>query len=287
MNGNKLKNILFDILIDIASAFIYDIGIYCFAVNARFAPAGVTGIAVIISYLLGLPIGRMALLFNIPIIIITYRILGRKFIIKSIKTMLICAFVMDYIIPFLPTYTGNPFYAAICTGVFSGIGLTLIYLRGSSAGGTDFLIMAARRLYPHLSIGQITWIIDGTVILIGAFVFKNIDSVILGLTAIMASAVVIDKIMYGIGAGKLIFIVSEHGDMITKSISEETSRGATLLKGKGSFSKKDKQVIMCACNNRQVLQIRKVVVKTDPDAFIIITESNGIYGRGFKTVSDI
>ncbi len=287
MNKSKWKNLFLDILLDIMGAFLYDIGIYCFAVNARFAPAGVTGIAVISSYLFGLPMGRLALLFNIPIIIITYHILGKKFILKTIKTMLIFSFILDYVMPFFPMYSGNPFYAAICTGVFTGLGLAVIYIRGTSTGGTDFLIMSARKLYPHISIGQITWIIDGTVILLGAFVFKNIDSVILGLVAIMAAAIVIDKIMYGLGAGELIFIVTEHGDMITKEIGTVTSRGATLLKGKGSFSKKDKQIVMCACNNRQVLQIRKVADETDPDAFIIITESNGVYGRGFKTANDI
>lgn len=287
MDRRKWKNLFLDIIFDIIGAILYDIGIYCFAVNAKFAPAGVSGIAVITSYLLGLPMGRLALLFNIPIVIIIYRILGRKFVLKTIKTMLIFAFILDYIIPFLPMYTGNPFYAAICTGVFTGLGLTVIYIRGTSTGGTDFLIMAARKLYPHISIGQITWIIDGTVILFGAFVFRNIDSVILGLVAIMTAAIVIDKIMYGLGAGKLVFIVTEHGDMITKEIGAETNRGATLLRGKGSFTQKDKQIVMCACNNRQALQIRKVVDKRDPDAFIIITESNGVYGRGFKAVNNI
>jgi uncharacterized membrane-anchored protein YitT (DUF2179 family) len=103
MDRRKWKNLFLDIIFDIIGAILYDIGIYCFAVNAKFAPAGVSGIAVITSYLLGLPMGRLALLFNIPIVIIIYRILGRKFVLKTIKTMLIFAFILDYIIPFLPS----------------------------------------------------------------------------------------------------------------------------------------------------------------------------------------
>ena len=127
--------------------------------NARFAPAGVTGIAVIISYLLGLPIGRMALLFNIPIIIIiSYP--GQKIhykINKNHADMCIC-YGLHY--PVSSDIYGEIHSTRPYAQEFFRVGLTLIYLRGSSAGGTDFLIMASRRLYPHLSIGQITWIID-------------------------------------------------------------------------------------------------------------------------------
>lgn len=284
MDKKKIKNVFFDIVCDILGALLFDIGIYNFAVNAEFAPVGITGLSVILNYMFKFPMGITIVILNIPIILISYRILGKQFMLKSAKTMIIFAFVLDYIVPYLPQYDGNPFYAAICTGVFSGLGLTLVYLRGSSSGGTDLLIMSVRKLFPHFTIGQITWVIDGIVIFVGGFVFNNIDAILLGLIAIMATTLVIDKIMYGVGAGKLIYIVTEYSEKVTKGIVEMTGRGATILNGKGSYSNQEKQVIMCACNNHHAIPIRRVVREIDINAFIIIVESNEVYGEGFKDI---
>ena len=99
------------------------------------------------------------------------------------KSMLIFALVLDYIVPMLPAYQGNPLYASACTGIFSGLGLTIVYLRNCSTGGTDFLVMAIRKLFPHITIGKISLIVDSVVILTGGLVFRNIDAVILGLVS--------------------------------------------------------------------------------------------------------
>jgi len=287
MKKKTWKRLFYDITFDIIGAILYDIGIYCFAINAKFAPVGISGISVILNHFFAYPMGITTLILNIPIILISYRIMGKKFILKSAKTMVIFAVVLDFVMPYLPQYTGNPFYAAICTGVFSGLGLTVVYLRGSSTGGTDFLIMSTRKLLPHFSIGQITWVIDGSVILIGGFVFHNIDAIILGLIAIMAATIVIDKIMYGLGSGKLVLVVTEQGNMVAKGIGDMTGRGATFLSGKGSYSQDEKQVILCACNNHQLIPIRKVVQEIDRNAFLIIVESNEVYGKGFKAITEV
>ena len=110
--------------------------------------------------------------------------------------------------PIIPGYDCNPFYASICTGIFSGLGLTIVYLRGGSTGGTDFLVMAIRKLFPHLTIGQISLVVDAIVIIAGGFVFRNLDAVILGMISSIVTTMVIDKIMYGLGAGKLMLIVT-------------------------------------------------------------------------------
>ncbi len=284
MGKRKIMNLVYDIIFDILGALLFGIGIYCFAVKAEFAPVGITGLAVILNYLFKFPIGITTVVLNIPIILISYRILGKLYLLKSAKTMIIFAFVLDYVVPVLPQYDGNSFYAAICTGVFSGLGLTLIYLRGTSSGGTDLIIMSLRKLFPHFTIGQITWVIDGVVILVGGFVFLNIDAIILGLIAIVATTFVIDKIMYGVGAGKLIFIITESSEKVTKGIVEMTGRGATLLNGKGSYTNQEKQIVMCACNNQQAIPIRRVVHDIDVNAFLIIVESNEVYGEGFKDI---
>lgn len=286
MRQYKAKDLGMDLLYDIIGAVLFSLGIYNFAVNAQFAPVGVSGIALIFNYLFGFPMGIISILLNIPILLVSYKLLGKKFLLRSVKTMVIFALVLDYVVPLFPVYDGSPFYASICTGVFSGLGLTIIYLRGGSTGGTDFLVMAARKLLPHLSIGQLTLAVDGVVILFGAFVFRNIDAVILGMISTAVTTMVIDKIMYGLGAGKLILIVTSCESEVAQGIVKTTDRGCTFLHGQGSYTMDEKKVVMCACNNRQVIAIRHMVHEIDKEAFLIITDSNEVFGEGFKPFAD-
>lgn len=286
MKEGKGKVFMMDLLCDFVGAFLFDLGIYNFAMNAEFAPVGVSGLALIFNYLFQLPMGVMSVVLNIPIILVSYRILGKRFLAYSIKTMFIFAIVLDFVVPYFPVYSGEPFVAAICTGVLSGLGLVIIYMRGASTGGTDFLVMAIRKLMPHLSIGQITLFVDGTVILLGGLVFKNVDAVIMGLIATAATTMVIDKVMYGIGGGKLVFIVTVKEAALAKRIEEQTGRGCTFLNAQGSYQLDDKRVIMCACYNSQVVPIRKALHEVDPSAFMIITDSNEVFGEGFKRIDE-
>lgn len=164
-----------------------------------FCARGVSGLALICNYLWDLPIGTMTLIINIPIIIISYKVVGRKFLLKSFKTMVISTLFLDLVFPLTPLYTGNSFLAAIFSGVFMGAGLALIYMRGSSTGGTDFLIVTIKKLKPHFSMGQVTLMTDLVVIVLGGFVFGNIDAVLYGVISTYAASVIIDKIIYGAG----------------------------------------------------------------------------------------
>lgn len=279
-----LKELGMDLLCDLAGAFLFNIGIYNFAVNAEFAPVGISGVALILRYLFGLPMGIVSIVLNLPIILVSYRLLGRRFLLRSMKSMVIFALVLDYVVPMLPVYHGNPLYASACTGIFSGLGLTIVYLRNCSTGGTDFLVMAIRKIFPHFTIGQISLVIDSIVIMAGGLVFRNVDAVILGMISSIVTTMVIDKIMYGLGAGKLVFVVTSHEREVALHIEEATGRGCTFLKGQGSYSLDEKKIVMCACNNSQVVPIKRAIHKVDQDAFLIITDSNEVYGEGFKSI---
>ena len=274
------KKICKDILVDCIGAFFIAVSVYVFAKSANFAPGGINGASVIINKLFKLPIGTVSLFLNIPIIIISYKYLGFKFFIKSIRTMIICAFFMDYVVPFIPAYEGDKLLASIFTGGLGGIGYALIYMRGSSTGGSDFLIMTFKKLMPHRSIGQIAQTIDGSVIIIGGFIF-GVDAVLYGIICTIISSVVVDKIMYGENSGKLAIIITDNGEAISKNIDEEVKRGSTIINAIGSYTRKDKHIILCACSKNQVYTIRKLIRKIDNKALMIITEYNEVYGYGF------
>lgn len=280
-NKHKIKIFLVDLGYDIVGSFIYALGIYTFAKASNFAPGGISGLAIIANYLWHLPIGIVNIILNIPLIIISYKIVGRQFMLKSFKTMLINTIFLDLVFPMIPMYTGEPFMAALFSGVFIGAGLALFYMRGSSSGGTDFLIMTLRVLKPHMSIGMLTVLIDVVVIGLGWPVFGSVDSILYGCIASFATSIVIDKIMYGIDSGTLAIIITTNGFDVAEKISEVTGRGSTAIQAMGTYSKDSKDVLMCACSNKEAYAIRRAVFEIDEGAFVMVTETSSVYGEGF------
>ena len=283
MNKKKNMNLAIDILVDIVGGILIAIGVYNFAAAAKFPMVGFNGIALIFYHLFGWPIGTTALLLNIPVALFTFRILGRSFFLRSVRTIFITSFIIDVIAPLFPTYTGDRLLAAICCGVLSGLGYAMIYMRDSSTGGSDFIMMSIRVLNPHLTIGNITFAMDAFIVLLGTvLVSRDMDSLIYGVIVSYLMSIVVDKTMYGIDRGKVTLIVTEHGPDVCTRIDEVLGRGSTILKGIGSYSKHQKDVVMCACNNKQMYGIRKLVKEIDKKAFLVIMESNEVVGEGFK-----
>ena len=236
-----------DILMDILGGILIALGTYNFAALAQFPMAGLNGIALIFYHLWGLPIGRTALLLNIPIALICFPILGRQYFLRSVRTIIITSVIMDYLAPLFPVYTGDRMLAAICAGVLSGLGYALIYMRETSTGGADFIMLSIKALKPPFSLGKITFIMDGLIVLLGTvMVSRDIDSLIYGMIITFLLSVVVDKVMYGIDAGKMTLIVTDQAQEVADMIDQVTGRGCTFLKGEGSYSKEEKAVVMCA-----------------------------------------
>lgn len=283
MNKNKTLELAKDIAIDIIGGILIAVGVYNFAAAAKFPMVGFNGIALIFYHLFGWPIGTVAMLMNIPVAIFCFRILGRTFFFRSVRTIIITSIIMDVIAPLFPVYQGDRLLAAICCGVLSGLGYAMIYMRESSTGGSDFIMMSIRAKNPHLSLGNIAFTMDAAIVLIGTvIVSRDVDSLIYGVIISYLLSLVVDKVMYGIDEGKVALIVTEHGHEICNRIDEVLGRGSTILKGIGSYTRAEKDVVMCACNNKQMYGIRKLIKEVDKKAFLVIMESNEVVGEGFK-----
>lgn len=283
MDKMKIKNIALDLMADVVGSFLIAIGIYNFATASEFPVTGISGIAQVLYLYFGLPIGTMTTIINIPIILACMKVLGLKFVMKSVKTLLISNFFMDVVAPLLPIYKGDLMLSCICMGLFAGLGYALIFLRDSSTGGLDFISLTIRALKPHISLGKIIVVVDCTVLLVcGLLMGGNVDKIIYGLIATYIVSVVVDKVMYGMDAGKVTLIVTEKGYDVAEKIHELTERGATLLKGVGSHTKTDKQVVMCACSHKQMHMVQKAVKEVDSSAFLVMMEANQVRGEGFK-----
>ncbi len=278
----RVKKVGYDIFVDILGGILAGVGIYSFAASAGFPLAGISGIALIFYRLFGVPIGLGTILLNIPIVLFSYKVLGRRFLLRSLQSIVISSLILDYVVPLFPIYDGNRMLAAVCTGVFSGLGYAVIFMNHSSTGGMDFVSVAIRKKHPYLSLGRIVFVLDVLVVLLGGLVFKDVDATIYGLIITYLLSAVIDKMMYGIDAGKMTLIVTDKGRDVAACIDQYAGRGSTIWKGSGAYSGQEKDVVMCACNNKQMYEIRKKVKEIDGKAFTIIMESNEVVGEGFK-----
>ena len=276
-----LKTILLDLGYDIVGCVLYAIGINCFIIPQDFAGGGVSGIALIITYLTGLPNGIVTFVLNIPLIIVTFKILGQKFLIKSVKTLIILTACIDIFTVNFPKYTGDPILAAICAGLTIGAGLGLVYRRGSSTGGSDFITLSVNKLKPHFSVGTITSSIDYVVLAASALILGNINASLYGCMAMFISAKILDQIMYGSNKGKLMMIVTEKGDDVAQSIFATTERGVTIADVRGAYSGNPKQLVISAMSKHELPKARKAAFLADEKAFTMITNTDEVFGEGF------
>lgn len=283
MNRAKLKELALDLAHDLVGSFLYAASIQVFILNARIATCGISGLAISINHIFPvLPIGALTLALNVPLMFLSYHLLGRKFFVKSIRSMVLVSLIIDLVGPMLPQYTGDRLISALLGGALMGLGLVTVYMRGSSTGGADFLIMSLKKLYPHISTGTISMLSDAVIISIGAAVFRDIDSFLYGAVSVYMVGAAIDKVSFGLSSGKLLMVVTERGDSVAKAISRVTERGSTIAEIKGAYTNRKKQMVISAMSKGQVYRARRAAHDADTECFIMISPTDDVYGEGFK-----
>ncbi len=284
LNFNNVKIIIIDLIFDVISAFIFGFGINMFTVPNSIAPGGVTGISTLVNHITNLPIGTMTLLLNVPLLIASYKFVGKKFTLLTMKTVVIQSLLLDYAFDWIEPYTENPLLASMYGGVFMGVAIGIILIRGSCTGGSDIAGRLIQIKAPHVSLGRIFMMFDGIVLALSVIVYGEIEPAMFGLIAIYVSSRIIDTILYGMDSGILMFIISNQSEQIGLAIINELDRGATLLKAKGAFEGTDRLVTFCAVRRAQSVKLRKIVHRIDPNAFIVSTEASEILGSGFNPI---
>ena len=278
MTKNKSLNFLLQTLGCLISAA----GIYSFAVAAGIPVTGVAGISAILYRLFGVPMGLSNVLINIPIILCTYKLLGRAFFLRSVYCMILFAISTDYVLPLLPVYQGDRLLATICAGVVGGIGDALIYMNNSSTGGLDFITMAIKARHPYLAFGNLTFAAALAVIVLSGAVFRDVDSIIYGIMFNFLVSTVINKMMFGFTSSMLAMIITDDGAAACAEIDRVADRGSTILQGRGGYGGHPRDVVLCACSNKQLYEIEHAMQALDPGCFIIMLQSNEVHGEGFR-----
>jgi len=283
----KIKDFLTDNLYYLIGCVLYSIGVNVFAIPNKIAQSGITGVAIIINYIIPkFPVGLTGFILNIPLFILAWIFIGKKFTIKTLWVTSMISIVIDIVGTLIknntiPVYKGDSILAALFCGAMCGAGLALVIVRGATTGGTDVIGRLIKKAKPHLPIGRIILLCDAIVVISAAIVFKSVDSAMYAAILIFVSSVVMDNILYGAGNGKMLYIFTKNGEVVAKYITDNCRRGTTVFKGTGGYTGEHSELVICVAKSYEIPKIRKWVKDIDPESFVVLSEVNEILGKGF------
>lgn len=277
---NKKKYII-EILGIAIGAILMSIGISQFLLPNKLSTGGFSGIATIAFYLFKWPMGRTILLLNIPCFVFAFIRIGKEFVIKSIIGTMLLSFFIDFFEKY-SAWTNDRVLACIYGGVLIGIGTAIILRSNGSTGGSDLVSVVIKSFNTKLSTSNIIVIFDVIVITLNVIAFKELEIGLYSAIAIFIMGKMIDIVFEGIGFSKMIFIISDKYDEISKKIGENIKRGTTGIYSKGMYTNKEKTMVMCIVSRGEVIEVRNIANEIDKSAFIVITNVREVFGNGFK-----
>lgn len=284
MKKRHLARAALDGVFFVAGSLLFAVSVNIFTAPNEIAPGGVTGAATLIRALSGLPIGATTIALNLPLFLWGIHELGARAMLKSAAAVILSSVAIDATAPVLPAYHGDLMLTAIFGGVLAGAGLSLIFIRGGTTGGTDLAANLIGRRLRHLSMGRLILLIDLPIVLLSILVFGSIESPMYALIVIFITTKVIDAVLYGAdaGTGKIMFIISKESAKIKHDILYGLSRGVTELRARGSYTGRDAEVLLVAVRRPEVYRTYDLITKADPSAFIIVADAGEITGEGFR-----
>lgn len=282
LEKKTMKQQVWDYLVITVASLIYGVAVSLFLDPNSLAPGGVTGIAIILNRLTGLETGTWILIINIPILILGAWKFGLRFIFSTMYCTALISFFTNLLTP-LGALTTDPFLAALVGGALLAVALGWVFKAGATTGGTDVIVKVLRLKFPHLKTGSLFLLTDAVIVTASAFVFRNIDIALYAGLVVFITSFLLDVVLYGRDGAKLIYIISDHSEEITKRLLEELNIGVTHMQGTGAYSGKDKNVIMCAIKKQLAPKAEEIVKEEDPLAFLIVTSATEIYGEGYKS----
>lgn len=269
----------------IIGSAIFAAGFALFLEPNDISPGGVSGLALVIVRSLNFgSVGTLTILINLPLFILGGVKIGKKFFFGSLMGMLLSSVLIDAL-----AVAGlsdlDPLMAALYGGVLCGLGLGLVFICGSSTGGTDILARLLKLRYRNVPIGQITMMLDAIVVVLTGVVFQDVTKALYtGITVYLCGKAV-DMVVYSFDYSQVALIISSEYEAIAVEIGRKLDRGATFLHGEGSYSHTDTKVVLAAVKKQQITELKELVMDLDPKAFVIVQEAHQVLGDGFSRYS--
>jgi uncharacterized membrane-anchored protein YitT (DUF2179 family) len=260
------------------------------AVNLFLQPSeivsgGLTGVAMMGNALWPrLPVGMTIFALNVPLIVLGFKLLKTRMVWWTMAAVAASSLFIDLGAVWLTPLGAEPVMAAVFGGLLMGLGVGVVFLRGTTSGGSTLAAMLLQIKIPHLSVGKLILIVDVCVVAMSAVVFDSIDKALYAGVALFVSSRVVDAVLYGPDASGMAHIisVSQPPETVAAVIAKELKRGTTLLHGEGGLDGTPRKVILCAVHRTQLPLLRRVVADADPQAFVILSETHEVRGLGFQ-----
>ena len=282
---NKRHFEWFSYLMIIVGAASFGVAIQNIYDPTGLVTGGFTGLAIIVKAITsqfmkgGIPLWLTNTILNIPVFILGYILMGRKFLGRSLFGTLILSFWL-YILPPLDLAQGDYMLAALFGGLFSGAGVGLVLRANGTTGGTDMVAALIHRKLRHYTVAQIMMVLDGCVVFAGLFLF-GIRSTLYAIVAIFVATKVSDSVLEGFNYSKAAYIITDQYEEIAKRIMEELDRGLTGLSAKGMYTNEDKCVLYCVVSMKEIVVLKELVSEVDRNAFVIVSDVREVLGEGF------
>lgn len=273
------------VIMTVAGSFIFGAGYAIFLGPNGLNAGGISGLAAVVVQLINpsgniplLSVGTLTILINLPLFAVGGLKIGKRFFFGSLIGLGLSSLVMDY----LPIgLTLEPLLAALYGGVVTGFGLGIVFMAGTSTGGSDIVVRLVKLKAKHANIGQIAMIFDVFVVGLTGLVFGNVENALYtGITAFLCSKI-IDMVVYGFDYSKTALIITKEYEKMPAAIDAKLGRGSTFLYSQGTYSMQDSKVVLVAIYPRQIAELKDLVMSIDPNAFVILQEAHQVLGDGF------
>jgi uncharacterized membrane-anchored protein YitT (DUF2179 family) len=270
------------ILVTLVGSAVFAFGFAVFLMPNDMNAGGISGLAQVIVEVLGVgSVGLFSILINLPLFILGGLKIGKKFFAGSLLGMVFSSVLIDWFAAqsFLQI---DPLMGALYGGVICGFGLGAVFIYGTSTGGSDILVRLLKLKYRNVPIGQISMIFDFVVVALTGIVFGDISKALYTGIAVFVTGQVVDAVVYRFDYSKVAIIISDQYEQIAHEIGVKLDRGATYLHGEGSYSHKQTKVVLAAVKKQQVSELKELVTRIDPNAFVIVQEAHQVLGDGFS-----
>lgn len=268
-----------------AGSAVFALGFALFLQPNDMNSGGISGLAMVIVELLDFgSVGLLSILINLPLFLLGGMKIGRRFFAGSLLGMLLSSMLID-VFALIPFPVPEPLIGALYGGVICGLGLGVVFVCGTSTGGSDILVRLLKLRYRNVPIGQISMCFDAVVVILTGLVFRDVTKALYTGVTVFICGKVIDAVVYRFDYSKVALIISREYDEIARQIGLKLDRGATFLHGEGSYSGRQTKVVLAAIKRQQPAELKELVTAIDPNAFIIVQEAHQVLGDGFSRYS--
>ncbi len=268
-----------DYLMIVAGSFIMGFAIKNMYDPMNLVTGGVSGAAIIVKSLTGIPLWATNTVLNIPLFLAAWRLKGWNFIRRTLVATMSLS-VSLYVIPEMPLVEGDLFLSAVFGGIISGVGTGLVFLYQATTGGTDMLAALMQLKLRHYSIAEIMQFLDGAVVVAGASLF-GIRHAFYAILAIYAVCKVSDGILDGMEFAKQAVVISDRSEEIAGQVMDRLERGVTAVDATGMYSGRTRKMLFCVVSRKELVILRDIVKQIDPRAFVIVDDVREVFGEGF------